>query len=94
MQKLVPYPPKNVGEYSTVSVSVLGMIPCRVVVSKRIDGWCAYLLLKYMRVDYYLTYGDPIGGPTTWERVRDNGDKVPEQYARQMLPEMEGPYAR
>ena len=58
MENQVSYPPQEVGEYSCVEGSVGGMIPIRAVVSKRVEGWCAYFLLKYMREDFYNAYGD------------------------------------
>jgi hypothetical protein len=93
MEKLVKYPPQNPGEYSNVETYALGIIPVRVVVSRRIDGWCAYLLLRRMPIEFYYGHGIDTSKSTPWELVRDNGDKIPEQYARELLPDMEGPYA-
>jgi hypothetical protein len=90
----VPYPPQEPEEFSHFATFIYGQIPVRIVISRRVDGWCAYMLLAYMREDYYRAYGDYSGGPTTWERVRHNGDKMLERYARELFPEMDGvPYA-
>ena len=88
MNECVPYPPMQQGEYSEIETHAWGMIPVRIVVSRRVEGWCAYLLLKYMPAEYAALYGSP----TRWENVRGNGDKMPEQYARELFPEMEGYY--
>lgn len=93
MDTLVHYPPQNPGEFSIYEYYTLGLIPVRIIISKRVDGWCAYCLLKWMPLNYYSAYGDDINQPTSWERVRYNGDKIPEEYARDLFPEMEGPYA-
>ena len=93
MDKLVKYPPINPGEYAYVSYYALGLIPVRIVVSKRIDGWCAYCLLKHMPQEYYVAYRDAINEPTSWERVRNNGDKIPGSEALELFPEMGEDYA-
>lgn len=93
MENLVKYPPMNPGEYARYEELVIGLIPVRFVISCRVDGWCVYALLKYMPTDYYLAYEDDPTQPTTWDRVRDNGDKLIERYARELFPAMEGPYA-
>ena len=94
MHTEVNYPPQNPGEYACVEKLIIGMIPVRIVVSKRIEGWCAYLLLKYMPLEFCLEYGDHPRQPIPWERVRDNGDKISEMYAESFFPEMKGFYVR
>lgn len=95
MDTLVKYPPQNPGEYANVELYALELIPVRIVVNRRVDGWCAYLLLKRMPIDYYLAYGDNPTEPTTFDRVRFNGDKIPERYARDLFPDFDDvPYAR
>lgn len=93
METLVAYPPKNPGEYAQYEDLLIGMVPVRFIISCRVDGWCVYALQKYMSMEYYLAYGDNPLEPTSWDRVRYNGDKVPETYARELFPDMEGPYA-
>jgi len=85
----VPYPPLEPGQYSFIETYAWGMIPVRVVVSKRVDGWCAYLLLKRMPAEYAELYGDPV----PFEAVRDYGDKVPGAVACEQFPEMGDDYA-
>ena len=88
MNTKVSYPPMQVGEYAEIETHAWGMIPVRIVVSRRVEGWCAYLLPKYMSIEYSALYGSP----TRWGNVKDNGDKMPEKYARELFPAMEGYY--
>lgn len=93
MENLVSYPPQNPGEYAQAERTAWGLFPIRFIVSRRVDGWCVYALQKYMPMEYLLAYGDNPREATTWDRVRYNGDKMYETFARELFPEMEGPYA-
>jgi hypothetical protein len=80
MNKQVPYPPQEAGEYSYWETYVVGLIPVRIV-------------MKWMRINYYRGYGDDPTKPTSFERVRDNGDKMLREHAIEMFPEMGIDYA-
>jgi hypothetical protein len=70
----------------SLELYALGIVPVRVVAVERIDGWCAYGLAKYMPDEHRRVYG--YVGAVPWEIVRSNGDKLPEDEARKLFPEL------
>lgn len=80
--------PQNTGEALATDVYALGIVPVRLVVLRRVEGWCVYGFVKYPPQEYAELYGSPV----PFERVLTNGDKLPEKFARELFPEMEGRY--
>lgn len=88
MDTVVKYPPQNPGEYSYASYTIWGIIPIRLVVNRRVDGWCVYMLPKYLPAHEALAYLVPFGQPTPFELVRDHGHKIPHQEAQNLFSEL------
>lgn len=72
----------------TYEYSIWGIIPVRIVVARRVDGWCAYALPKYMPNDWLKGYGDTPDHPVSFERVQRNGFKMLERFARELFPNL------
>ena len=88
--KWVQYTPDKPGEAQAVERWAFGIVPVRIVVLRRYDGWCAYGFPKYPPAEYAKLFGSPV----PWEAVQSNGDKLPEAEARRLFPKLDDvPYA-
>lgn len=81
--------PQHVNEALGIERRLLGVIPVRLVVIQRVEGWCVYAWPKYLPLEYTAMYGSP----PPFANVLLHGDKIGEDDARRLFPDMEGNYA-
>lgn len=83
--------PSEVNEVLVIERWAFGLASCVVIccLLKRIDGWCVYAWPKYLPDEYVKLHGRT----PSFMSVLEAGEKMPEAYARELFPGMQGPYA-